>query len=184
MRCKKVPLHHRLFLGLLAREGLRASELRDLEWSNLDLDRGLLTLEENKTDSPRTWTLDPGVAEALRRWAKMLSPRAKQGRYVIVHWRSGRRIAGGKAASQLKAGLTKAKVSREALFSSTATRMSIRGHEVAGAPSTRSFQSCPKSPHLKPTRFERHHEVGAPGTIDSIPAELPSACGGASLELK
>lgn len=65
MRCADVPLCYRLLYGFLAREGLRSGEARALRWSDLDLERGVIKLDENKTDDPRAWALDPGVATAL-----------------------------------------------------------------------------------------------------------------------
>ena len=68
MACADVPLVTRLCYGILIREGFRVSELLGLTWSDVDLDRGVVVLDENKTDDPRSWILDPGVVEALRRW--------------------------------------------------------------------------------------------------------------------
>ena len=65
-----VPLLMRLCFGILIREGFRVSELLGLTSSSVDLDRGLVILEEHKTDDPRSWVLDAGVTEALRRWKK------------------------------------------------------------------------------------------------------------------
>jgi excisionase family DNA binding protein len=64
----KIPIQRRLFFGVLAREGMRVSELRELTWDDLELENGLLDLPENKTDDPRQWKMNEGVAEALRRW--------------------------------------------------------------------------------------------------------------------
>lgn len=62
----KVPLPFRLLYGFLAREGMRsASEAASLTWADVDLVRGAINLDENKTDDPRSWVLDPGV---VRRW--------------------------------------------------------------------------------------------------------------------
>lgn len=130
LSCSTVALHHRLYLGILAREGLRASELRDLEWSNLDLERGLLRLDESKTESPRVWVLDFGVLEALRRWQGLLSDKARRSPYVVVDRKSGRRIAGGHASSQLRAALKRAEVKRASLFADTESRIAIRGHDL------------------------------------------------------
>jgi integrase len=72
LACPEVPLLHRLFYGLLIREGLRVGEALALTWKHLDLERGVVFLARNKTDDARSWALDPGVAEALRRWQKRL----------------------------------------------------------------------------------------------------------------
>ncbi len=50
-----VPLVRRLFFGVLAREGMRRDELADLRWDDLDLQRGMVRLDVNKTDDPRAW---------------------------------------------------------------------------------------------------------------------------------
>lgn len=73
MACTKVPLAERLFYGVIDREGFRFSEARALEWGDLDLQRGAVRLDVNKTDDPRAWALDPGVCDALRRW-RLLRP--------------------------------------------------------------------------------------------------------------
>ena len=66
----EVPVERRLLYGVLAREGMRLSEAKGLTWRELDLERGTLTLDKNKTSDPRVWALNPEVAEALRRWRK------------------------------------------------------------------------------------------------------------------
>jgi hypothetical protein len=52
-----------------AREGLRAREAVALRIRDLDLKRGAITLDENKTDDPRVWALNPAVRRALKIWA-------------------------------------------------------------------------------------------------------------------
>jgi integrase len=71
--CDAVPFVHRMFYGLLAREGLRASEALGLSWRSLDLERGSIRLDTNKTEDPRSWALDPGVLRALRWWRERRS---------------------------------------------------------------------------------------------------------------
>lgn len=70
---KEVPVVLRLLWGFLAREGMRPSEALALDWSDVDVERGAVNLDENKTDDPRAWALDPGVVAALR-WWKPFSP--------------------------------------------------------------------------------------------------------------
>ncbi len=66
----KVPLVNRLLYGFLCREGMRKEEALKLVWSDLDLLNGTITLDDNKTDDPRAWALDPGVCAALALWKK------------------------------------------------------------------------------------------------------------------
>ena len=66
----EIPLCYRLLYGFLAREGMRAGEAAALTWGNLDLERGAITLDNNKTDDPRAWAMSEGTAKALRAWRK------------------------------------------------------------------------------------------------------------------
>lgn len=59
--CPTVPLHFRMLFGTLAREGMRLGEALGLRWSDVDLERGAVRLDENKTDDPRAWALDASV---------------------------------------------------------------------------------------------------------------------------
>ena len=63
-----VPLAWRVLYGFLDREGLRFSEAAALDVADVDLDRGAVKLDENKTDDARAWALSPGVAPALAAW--------------------------------------------------------------------------------------------------------------------
>ena len=46
----------------MAREGFRVSEALTLTWDDVDLERRHRARDENKTDDPRSWTLDPGAS--------------------------------------------------------------------------------------------------------------------------
>ena len=80
--CTLVPVEYRIAYGVLTREGMRTGELFGnpkmktpaLGWDCLDLERGVITLDRNKTDDPRAWALDPSTLRALRIW-KQMSPR-------------------------------------------------------------------------------------------------------------
>lgn len=39
--------------------------------ADIDLERGVLTLDENKSDDERAWALDPNVVRALAAWVKL-----------------------------------------------------------------------------------------------------------------
>jgi hypothetical protein len=65
LACAAVPLSYRLLWGFLAREGMRSSEAIQLRWGDVDLKDGSVVLDENKSDDPRSWALDPGVLAAL-----------------------------------------------------------------------------------------------------------------------
>ncbi len=130
LACTDVPLVYRVFFGVLDREGLRVSELRELRWENLDLERGLLTLDQNKTDDARVWKMDDGVVAALEKWKERQSPRVRRAGFVIAHPRTGRRFPKGKAAPVLRRSLRKAGIEREGILESTNGSMALRGHDL------------------------------------------------------
>jgi integrase len=70
LACMDVTLERRLAYGILAREGLRASELETLKWRDVDLEHGRVRLDANKTDDPRAWALSSDVARTLTWWKK------------------------------------------------------------------------------------------------------------------
>jgi integrase len=77
MACEIVPIEYRLLWGFLAREGMGEGEALALVWGDLDLARGAVRLDKNNTDDPRAWPLNPGVAEALRRFRDLYRPDAE-----------------------------------------------------------------------------------------------------------
>jgi integrase len=64
--------------GVLAGEGMRASELEALRWRDVDLTLGLVRLDENKTDDPRAWALSPDVARTLACWKEEIGGSADE----------------------------------------------------------------------------------------------------------
>lgn len=55
MACAAVPLCWRVLYGFLDREGPRLSEAARLTFADLDLERGVIMLDENKTDDACAW---------------------------------------------------------------------------------------------------------------------------------
>lgn len=129
MACKRVPLLDRLAFGILAREGLRASELREVAWREIDLERGTIMLDVNKTDDPRSWVLDPSVVRALRIWRALYHSKAESHDYVLVD-SNGTRLVLDKMAKRLRAHLVMAGVKRDALFHRSDQRMHMRAHDL------------------------------------------------------
>jgi integrase len=120
LACSKVPLARRVLYGFLAREGLRLGEALGLRWRDLDLTRGVVTLDENKTDDPRAWVMAEGVKEALTAYK-----RVNASADALVFPLEERR-----AAQVFRADLGEAKVTRPELFKDTATRKQIRVHDL------------------------------------------------------
>ncbi len=124
LACAAVPLERRMLEGFLDREGTRASEAALIEWVDIDLRRGVLRLEENKTDDPRAWALSPGVATALRAWRKMRT----EGSYVFGDGIVPPNVR--HLASQLRGDLKPAGIDRAVLFEATEKRMRLRAHDL------------------------------------------------------
>ena len=75
MRHTAIPLVKRVYIGVAHREGPRRGNLVTLTWSCLLLDfedgGGYLCLRSYENGRDANWALDPGTAEALRRWKKI-----------------------------------------------------------------------------------------------------------------
>jgi integrase len=89
LACTDVPFCFRLLWGFLTREGMREGEAFALTWDCLDLKRGACRLDQNKTDDPRAWVLDPGTAEALRRYRAHFRASAEPSDLVFQDRRGG-----------------------------------------------------------------------------------------------
>ncbi|WP_437276069.1 tyrosine-type recombinase/integrase [Sorangium sp. So ce375] len=125
MRCKAIPLCFRIYYGFLDREGMRADEAGRLQWSDLDLDRGAVVLDENKTDDPRAWALSPDVVRALRKWREICPDKV---RVFVGKW--GNALPGHNGAKNFRDHLRRAGVDRPELFETTDARLNIRLHDT------------------------------------------------------
>jgi integrase len=120
MRCRLVPLARRVFYGLLVREGMRVGEALALTWADVDLERGVVRLDENKTDDPRSWALGLDVARALRAWKEQRGSEAGKVPKLFLPSLIGDRWA---IATHLREGLTLAEVKRPELTEAKPGRM-------------------------------------------------------------
>jgi integrase len=128
MGCPEVPLVRRLLFGVIEREGMRRQEATDLRWRDVDLARGVIRLDHNKTDDPRAWALDPGVAVALARWRRHFQPDASE--HDPVFREAGRALYVDQMAHQLRTDLKTAGITRAELFERSAVRRPIRVHDL------------------------------------------------------
>ncbi|MGD0679038.1 MAG: tyrosine-type recombinase/integrase [Polyangiaceae bacterium] len=128
LACQALPLVRRLFFGVIAREGMRREEAARLHWRDVDPGRGLVRLDENKTDDPRAWALDAGVAAALRLWRSHFRADAVDHEYVFQE--AGRKLYVDQMANHLREDLKTAGVTRAELFERTAVRRPIRLHDL------------------------------------------------------
>ena len=124
----EVPLLRRLAYGFLAREGMRVDEMGTLRWSDVDLKRGRVILDENKTDDPRDWDLQPDVVRVLAWW------KARQGDYATgdarVFAEDGVPLHTLHLAHLIREDLRRVGVTRSQLFERSAVRQPIRAHDL------------------------------------------------------
>jgi integrase len=136
LSCAVVPLARRVAYGILMREGMRASELSELRWHDVDAKRGRVRLDENKTDDPRAWALSPDVVRVLAWWKKRTGSeedaRVLDGLDLTQgpRWLRGK-VWDPKTGHKNEVGdLKTAGVDRAELFERTKTRMPIRLHDL------------------------------------------------------
>ncbi len=122
-----IPLARRIFFGILAREGLRRDELAHLRWSDLDLERGMIRLDVNKTDDPRAWALDPSVVRTLAAWKARQSPPSAE---RLVFEVGGRAMSVLKFAEVLRSDLEAAGIERPELYERSEVRRPVRVHDL------------------------------------------------------
>jgi integrase len=131
LACAKVPLAHRMLYGFLCREGMRKSEAASLTWADVDLERGAVKLDENKTDDPRAWALDPGVVRALVAWRELRRPKKPSAPVFVDD--EGVSVAAppdGREVARLRAHLKLAEVARGELFERSEVRQPLRMHDL------------------------------------------------------
>jgi integrase len=122
-----VPVIRRLAYGFLAREGMRTDEMAGLRWRDVDLERGRVHLDTNKTDDPRDWDLRPDVVEALVRW-KARQPFTEPEDYVLAEGSAALNVK--HLAGLLRRDLRRVGVARPQLFERSEVRQPIRAHDL------------------------------------------------------
>ncbi len=135
LACTLVPLANRMLYGFSAREGMRSSEALRMTYGDLDLERGVVKLDRTKTDQPRSWALDPGTAEALRRWRALGGVR-KDSALVFEEVERG-----GHLASAFRAHLALANLKRAELTEESDARRPIRFHDLRATMTTVALAS-------------------------------------------
>ncbi|MFO0593584.1 MAG: tyrosine-type recombinase/integrase [Polyangiaceae bacterium] len=136
LACRSIPLCDRVLYAFLAREGMRTDEAFRTETTDVDLERGAVALDTNKTNDPRAWALSPDVARALEVWEKLKA--TGDDRYFyhpLDSMRSPRRPthlfqSRKDLAARLRKHLKEAGVARAALFEKSDTRQQFRAHDL------------------------------------------------------
>jgi integrase len=106
------------------------SEALGLTWSDIDLDRGVVRLDVNKTDDPRSWVLGEDVRRAIAAWRKMRGSKVKRSPHVFPSALLGHATD---LAHLLREGLTLAGVKRPELTEPKPGRMLLRAHDLRGS---------------------------------------------------
>ena len=125
LACTTIVLVRRVLYGFLAREGMRAGEAAALTWRDVDLDRGAVRLDTNKTDDPRAWALRPDVVRALRAWRSILRAEGRAADDDPVF-----PVTTACAATRFRENLEAAGITRAELFERSKMRQPIRVHDL------------------------------------------------------
>lgn len=134
------PLYVRLFVGFCAREGMRHEEAESLTFGDVDIEAGLISTEQNKTDDSKPWALDPSVQRALRHWRE-LRGKVKPTDLVFVD-EKGEKL--NLRPEDYRAWLLAVGVTREKLHKGSAKRKPTAFHALRSLYVTNAFM-CGKS---------------------------------------
>lgn len=121
----EVAMALRLFFGVLAREGMRLSELWDSAWWQWNLVEGTFTTAKTKTGDSRMWAIRPDVAKALGLW-KALHPKLARP-FAELDTIIGDRT---KTAEALREALKASGVERTELYETTDHTGKLRAHDA------------------------------------------------------
>ncbi|HEX7665367.1 MAG TPA: site-specific integrase, partial [Polyangiaceae bacterium] len=211
-----IDLGRRLLFGFLVRVGWRVGEaiggeidpntkkrrIPPLTWEAVDLERGVLTLDKNKTDDPRIVPLAADVVRALKAW-KELYPigEAKPTDPVFVEYvatidRKVREHGRTRLPNHLRADVFKAKIDRAALLTAaTDTHAPLHVHDLRASMVTVALANdrserwiCDRTGHKSHAMIERYRRqartfaemnVGDWAPLDEAIPELAPAPKGA-----
>jgi integrase len=131
-------IHWRMFFGFLARAGFRADEGAGLTLDAVDVERGIIRLDENKTDDARapTYVDVPGFVDALAWWKATYRKDAPPEAPFFVQPNGERIRVDGLAEryrTMLETTLRAAGLYRAELFVGGDRRMKVRVHDLRGA---------------------------------------------------
>ncbi|MBN2194615.1 MAG: tyrosine-type recombinase/integrase [Polyangiaceae bacterium] len=137
MGYREAPLVKRLYIGVAVREGPRRGNLVNLDWASLDLakDRGTVTFDETKGGEGIAWRLDPGTAEALRRWKRICPSKTWVFPELAVpadrkRKRRDRPMYVTNLSRLLRGWLLDCGVDRPQLHTATEKRLALRAHDL------------------------------------------------------
>lgn len=130
LACETWPLAERMLFGFLPREGMRTGEACAMTWADLSLDVGAVRLDDNKTDDPRAWALDPSVATALRLWKEIRKDTKPTD--LVFKRADGTAYNSDRIAPLYREYLAKACKARPEILKAGTNRMRVRAHDMRG----------------------------------------------------
>jgi integrase len=152
-----VPLLRRFAYGFLMREGMRTDEMAGLRWREVDLERGRVNLDENKTDDPRDWDLHPDTVEGLRRWKHLCGTYTEARDYVFAD--EGVPLNVEHLAEQLRRDLWRVGVRRPQLHERTKGRQRLRAHDLRATFVTIALATGKTETWISDRTGHRSHEM-------------------------
>lgn len=129
MACTAVPLQRRVLYGVLAREGMRFGEAASLQWSDVDLETGVVVLDRTKTSEPRSWKLGDDVVSTLTTYKKTHPSKDDGAGHIFVD-EAGGAFVGKKLSQTFRKDLKLAGIKRPQLFERSGERIAIRLHDL------------------------------------------------------
>jgi integrase len=120
-----VPLAFRILYAFFHREGMRKGEAKALEWTEVDLKKGLVSLDENKTDRPRSWVLGTDVLRVLVVWHETLSKPAAGRVFAAVPDAAWEKLAPIYRGHCAGVGIDRAR-----LFQKKENKLQLRAHDM------------------------------------------------------
>jgi integrase len=152
-----VPLLRRLAYGFLDREAMRTDEMATLRWRDVDLERGRVNLDVNKTDDPRDWDMRPDVVEALKRWKERYQAGATDECHVFAE--NGIPISVEHLAEQLRRDLWRVGIRRPQLHEKAKGRQRMRAHDLRATFVTISLALGKSETWISDRTGHRSHEM-------------------------
>lgn len=191
---ERVPIQWRMFFGALARLGFRADEAAGLDMSDVDLRRGIVALDQTKTDEARapSYSEVPTFIATLRWWAETYRADAEPADPFFVQPNGERVRVDGLAEryrAMLESALRTADLYRAELFVGGERRMRVRAHDLRGAFTTYALANgktetwvMDRTGHRSSVMVNRYRRVARTvaeaqlGDLLPLGEALPEAC--------
>ncbi len=117
-----VPLVYRAAYAFFDREGMRKGEMQRLTRADVNLKNGIVSLDENKTDRPRSWVLNASVVQMLERWFEMSPGKPTDPVFPDIAW--------DKLAPIFRDHCEAVGIDRARLFEKRANKLRLRAHDM------------------------------------------------------